>query len=88
MFYLVFQVERKMRRQVKMKDQHFVKSGRIRSYSGPHFSAFGLRVSPYSVRMRKNTDQNNFEEGNVLRSVDIRLEWYVGFQYYLVVRKL
>ena len=34
-----------------------VKSVRIRSYSGP-----------YSVRMRKNTDQNNSEYGHFLRS--------------------
>ena len=49
---------------------HCVKSVRIRIYSGPHFSAFVqntdqnnseygqflLRISPYSVRMRENTD--------------------------------
>ena len=34
-----------------------IKSVRIRSYSGP-----------YSVRMRKNTDQNNSEYGHFLRS--------------------
>ena len=39
---------------------HCVKSVRIRSYSGPHFSRirteYGeiLRISPYSVRMREN----------------------------------
>ena len=27
-----------------------------------------LRISPYSVRMRGNTDQNNFEYGHFLRS--------------------
>ena len=27
-----------------------------------------LRISPYSVRMRENTDQNNFEYGHLLRS--------------------
>ena len=27
-----------------------------------------LRISPYSVRMRENTDQNNFEYGHFLRS--------------------
>ena len=42
---------------------HCVKSVRIRSYSGPYFPGFGLnteivRTSPYSVRMRENTDQN------------------------------
>ena len=36
-----------------------VKSVRIRGYSGPHFPAFGLNTSPYSVRMRGNVDQNN-----------------------------
>ena len=35
------------------------KSLHIRSYSGPHFSAFGLDT--YSVRMRENADQNNAE---------------------------
>ena len=30
-----------------------------------------LRVSPYSVRMRQNADQNNSEYGNVLRSLNV-----------------
>ena len=51
---------------------HCVKSVRIWSYSVPHFPAFGLNterywteyreilcISPYSVQMRENTDQNN-----------------------------
>ena len=28
-----------------------------------------LRISPYSVRMRKNKDQKNSEDGHLLRSV-------------------
>ena len=28
-----------------------------------------LRISPYSVRMRENTDQNNSEYGHFLRGV-------------------
>ena len=46
---------------------HFIKSVRIRSYSGPHFPAFGL--SPYSVRLQENTDQNNSKYGHFLCSV-------------------
>ena len=37
----------------KANDKHWVKSGRIRSYSFPYFPAFGL-----------NTDQNNSEYGH------------------------
>ena len=51
---------------------HCVKSVRIWSYSGLYFPAFGLntvvRISPYSVQMRENTDQNNSEYGHFLRS--------------------
>ena len=40
---------------------HCVKSVRIWSYPGPYFPVFGYRetlsISPYSVRMRENTDQ-------------------------------
>ena len=36
---------------------HCVKSGRIQSFSGPYFPAFG-----------RNTDQNNSEYGHFLRS--------------------
>ena len=43
---------------VKSINLYFVKSVRIRSYSGL-----------YSVRMRENTDQNNSEHGHFLRSV-------------------
>ena len=50
-----------------------MKSVVIRSYSVPHFPAFGLnteryRISPYSVRMRENTEQNNSEYGHFLHS--------------------
>ena len=44
-----------------------MKSVRIRSLSGPHFPTLGpnkgeiLRISPYSVRMRENTEQKNFK---------------------------
>ena len=51
---------------------HCLKSVRIRSHSGPHFPVFGLnrerdRISPYSVRMRENADQNNSEHGHFLQ---------------------
>ena len=50
---------------------HCLKSVRIRTYSGPHFPAFGLnfRISPYSVRMRKNTDKSNSGYEHFLRTV-------------------
>ena len=48
---------------IKEYTNHCGKSVHIRSYSGPHFLAFGLRISPYSVRMRENADQNNSEYG-------------------------
>ena len=41
---------------------HCAKSVRVRSYSGMYFQAFGMNIesiSPYSVRMRENMDQNN-----------------------------
>ena len=43
-----------------------VKSVRIRSYSGPHFSCIRTEygeicISSYLVRMRENADQNNFK---------------------------
>ena len=43
---------------------HCTKSVRVRSYSGPYFPAFGLNMSPYLVRMRENTDQNNSKYGH------------------------
>ena len=48
--------------------EHCVKSARIWSYTGLYFPSFGLNISPYSVRMRGNTDQNNSEYGHFLRS--------------------
>ena len=39
----------------------------------PH-SDWILRISPYSVRMRENTDQNNSEYGHFLRSADME-QW-------------
>ena len=47
-----------------------VKSVGIQSYSGPHFPLFGRicirSISPYSVRMWENTDQNNSKYGHFL----------------------
>ena len=48
---------------------HCLKSVRIGSYSCMYFPAFILRISPYSVCMRENTDQNNPEYGHFWRSV-------------------
>ena len=33
------------------------------------FASMLLRISPHSVRMRENTDQNNFDYGHFSRSV-------------------
>ena len=57
-----------------------VKSVCVRSFTGPYFPAFRTEhgeiriISPYSVQMRKNTDQKNFEYGHFSRS-----EIYSGF---------
>ena len=61
------------KRNTNRKHKYCVKSVRVWSYSGPYFPAFGLNterygVSPYSVRMRENTDQNNSEYGHFLHS--------------------
>ena len=62
----------------KMAYPYCVKSVRIRSYSGANFPAFGVNMerywiclSPYSVRMWENADQNNFEYGHFLRSLSL-----------------
>ena len=49
---------------------HCVKSVRIRGYSGPNLLYLFriLRISPYSVRMGEDADQNNCEYGHFLRS--------------------
>ena len=62
-----------------MEYWHRVKSAHIRSYSGPHFSLIWteqgkiLRISPYSVGMWENADQNNSEYGHFLRSDGIQM---------------
>ena len=50
-----------------------MKSVRIQSFFGPHFPAFGLNtdISPYSIQMRENTDQKNFDYGHFSRSIII-----------------
>ena len=37
---------------VFFSNKHFVKSARIKSYSGPHFPAFGVNTERYSVSLR------------------------------------
>ena len=46
---------------------HCVKSVRNRSFSGPHFLAFGLNTERYSVSWQ-NTNQKNSEYGRFLNS--------------------
>ena len=48
---------------------HCAESVRIRNYSCPCFRAFGLNTGRYSVQMRENADQNNFEYEHILRCV-------------------
>ena len=43
-----------------------MKSAHIRSFSGPHFTAF-----PTSVQMQENTDQKNYKYGHFVRSVTL-----------------
>ena len=64
---------------------HCDKSIHIRSFSGLYFPAFldfpvyifpynifpHFCISPYSVRMRENTDQKNSEKGHFLRIVTL-----------------
>ena len=73
----------KLRLIICLKHSHCVKGVCIRSCSGPYFPAFGLDterygvygeiwgISPYSIRVRVNTDQNqnDFEYGHFSRSV-------------------
>ena len=57
---------------IKIDSYPCVKSVRIRSIYGPYFPRFGLNaercISLYSVWMRENTVQKNFEYGNLSRS--------------------
>ena len=53
----------------EFKHLHCVKSVRFRSYSGQHFHTFGM--TPYSVRMRENANQNNSEYGHFSRSAAV-----------------
>ena len=60
---------------------HCVKNVRIRSYSGPYFPAFGMNterycISPYSVRMRENTGQNNSEYRHILLNESHSFSYY------------
>ena len=68
-----------------MIGRHCVKVVRIRSYSGPYFPRIGLNtdISPYSVRMWENTDQNNSEYAYFLRSEKGYL--FLGFKAWFEV---
>ena len=55
----------------KFPGYHYVKSVRIRSYSGPYFPAFGLITERYSVRMWENVEQNNSEYGHFTQGMSL-----------------
>ena len=79
--------------------KHFVKSVRIRSYSGPHFPAVALnteiskRISSYSVLMRENTEQSNSEYGHFSHTANVDFhnclyfaKWSLNMTYPLDMR--
>ena len=54
---------------------HWVKRVHIRCFSGPYFPTFGPNsymriISPYSFRMRENTNQKNSQYEDFLRSTN------------------
>ena len=60
---------------------HSVKSICIWSFSGPY------RISPYSVRMRENTDQKNSEYGHFSGSgEDITFQKSLSLSWYVFIR--
>ena len=60
---------------------HYVKSARIRSYSCPHFPAFGPTTEKYFVSLciqskcGENADENNSEYENFLCSVKFQFSF-------------
>ena len=56
-------------------EKHCMKSVRIRNFSG----SFLLRISPYSVRIRENTNQKNSEYGHFSRSENLYLTVFHHF---------
>ena len=65
--------------EVDISKRHCLNTVHIWSYYGEI-----LHISPYSVQMRENTDQNNSKYRKFLRSeIDLRLVKYpVYFHYY------
>ena len=66
-------------------------------YSGLFWSVFSrirteygeiLRISPYSVRMRENTDQNNSEYGHFLHSVFSSRFYHIGNLIFLLMQNI
>ena len=65
----IYRNMKKLTKHYSVIEFHCVKSVRIRSYSGPYSVRKIRSISPNSVRMLGNTDQNNSEYGHFLRSV-------------------
>ena len=63
-------------REITIYSNNCVKSVLIRSYSGPHFPAFGLNpewsISLYSFQIRENAGQDNSEYGHFSRSESLK----------------
>ena len=57
-------VKRKLRKKCPYLELFWSVISRIRTEYGEI-----IRISPYSIRMRANTDQNNYDYGHFLRSV-------------------
>ena len=60
---------------------HSVKSVGIRTEYGEIRS-----ISPYSVRIRENTDQKNSEYGHILRSVCCLTQFITMFHFYTPIK--
>ena len=49
-------VNAEISKRIKTRTQHCVKSVRIRSFSDPHFPAFGLKTERYGVSLRIHSE--------------------------------
>ena len=65
----IYRNMKKLTKHCSVIEFHCVKSVRIRGYSGLYSVRKIRSISPYSVWMLGNTDQNNSEYGHFLRSV-------------------
>ena len=71
---------------IKNETKHGVKSVRIRSYSGPYFTAFGLNMEGYIISLRIQSEYGHFSRSEKVHAIS-SVKRYKGYEQNKLIKR-